>query len=89
MNILLASILLICALAVVTARHEARSLFIQLQVVERDQRDLETEYGRLMLEQSTWSKLDQVEKHAAKELNMVVPTPGQTVVLKANTKAPE
>ncbi len=89
LNILLALILLICALAVVTARHKVRTLFIQLQAVEKQQRDLETEWGRLLLEQGTLSKLNLVERQAEKELNMVVPLPGQTVILKPEIKAPK
>jgi cell division protein FtsL len=89
LNILLALILLIFSLAVVAARHTGRTLFIQLQAIEQDQRDLETELGRLMLEQSTWSKLDLVEKQAEKDLSMVVPLPDQTVILKTDLKAPK
>lgn len=89
LNILLALVLLICSLAVVAARHTGRTLFIQLQAIEQDQRDLETEWGRLMLEQSTRSKLDLVEKQAEKDLNMTVPISGQTVILKTDIKTPK
>jgi cell division protein FtsL len=88
LNVLLALILLICALAVVTARHQVRNVFIQLQAAEQLQRDLETEWGRLLLEQSTWSNLDHVERQAKKELNMVVPTPGQTVIMSPEITPP-
>jgi cell division protein FtsL len=69
----LAIFLAICALAVVTARHQARKLFVELQALEQQARDLDIEWGRLQLEQSTWAMHARIEQIARSQLQMSVP----------------
>ncbi len=73
LNLLLALLLAMCALAVVTARHQARKLFVELQAVQKQGRDLDIEWGRLQLEQSTWAMHARVEQVARGQLQMAVP----------------
>jgi cell division protein FtsL len=82
-NPVLAVILMICALAVVTARHQARKLFIDLQSAQKTSRDLDIEWGRLQLEQSTWAMHARIEQIARGQLHMVVPETNRIQVLKA------
>jgi cell division protein FtsL len=64
---------LLCALAVVQSTHACRQLHAQLQVLEAARWELEEEYGRLLLEQSTWASHHRVEKVALDELGMTAP----------------
>ena len=74
----LVAALLASALGCVTAKHEARKLFTELQVliVERDR--LEVDWGRLQIEQSAWSTHARVEQLARKKMKMRDPDAGQT-----------
>ncbi len=82
LNLLLAVLLSVCALAVVTARHQARNLFVELQTMEKQGRDLDVQWGRLQLEQSTWAMHARIEQIAHSQLQMVVPEVKQVHVLK-------
>lgn len=72
-NLVLAGILVACALVVVTSQHKARKLFVELQKEQEVARQYEIEYGQLQLEQSTWAMHSRVEKIAANNLQMRVP----------------
>lgn len=73
LNAALALLLLICAIAVVSARHQARKLFVELQQAQAQARTLDIEWGRLLLEQSTWAMHSRVEVVAQYQLHMAVP----------------
>jgi len=77
LNGALGCVLLACALALVTAQHNARKLFVELQKQQDAARELEAEYGRLQLEQSTWAMHSRIEKIAANSLQMRVPPPAR------------
>ncbi|MCC5794898.1 MAG: cell division protein FtsL [Chromatiales bacterium] len=66
---------LVSALVGVWAKHEARQLFAELNAltVERDR--LETDWGRLQIEHSTWASHARVEQFARDELAMRSPRP--------------
>jgi len=83
LNLPLAILLAICALAVVTARHQARKLFVELQSLERQGRELDTEWGRLQLEQSTWAMHSRIEQIAHGQLRMSAPELQRIQVIKA------
>jgi len=53
-NLVLLGILVVCALSLVTSRHDARRLFVELEREQAKARQFETEYNQLQLEQSTW-----------------------------------
>jgi len=82
-NPVLAVLLVICALAVVTARHQARKLFIELQAMQKQSRDLDVEWGRLQLEQSTWDMHSRIEQIARTQLHMSVPDAKRIQVIRA------
>ncbi|TCS71042.1 cell division protein FtsL [Sulfuritortus calidifontis] len=77
LNALLAVLLVLCALFVVTARHQARKSFIELQAQQEKARGLDIEWGRLQLEQSTWAMHARIEQVARQHLQMAVPEPKQ------------
>ena len=47
--------LMVSALGVVYAKHEARSRFVELQRLTKERDNLDIEWGQLQLEQSAWS----------------------------------
>lgn len=73
LNVALALLLVICAIAVVSARHQARKMFVELQQAQAEARALDIEWGRLLLEQSTWAMHSRVEVVAQHQLHMIVP----------------
>jgi cell division protein FtsL len=80
-NIVLLCILVVCALSLVTSRHQSRRLFVALEHEQRFGRALETEYGQLQLEQSTWGMPSRVEKIAREQLKMQLPSAARTDVV--------
>jgi len=72
-NALALLLILISALAVVRSTHICRQLYAQLQTLESAQWSLQENYGRLVLEQSTWASHYRVEKVARADLDMQAP----------------
>jgi cell division protein FtsL len=72
-NLLLLSLLVACGVSLVTSRHQARKLFVDLERGQVEARNYETEFGQLQLEQSTWAMPARVEKIARGSLGMELP----------------
>ncbi len=81
LNLLLLAALVACALSLVTSRHQARQLFVELEREQALSRSYEVEHGQLQLEQSTWAMPARVEKIAREQLKMQLPAPGRVRVL--------
>ena len=69
----LSVLVLLSAFAVIHSTHACRELYKQLQVLESRQWYLQEDYGRLLLEESTWASHYRVEKVARADLDMVEP----------------
>jgi cell division protein FtsL len=82
LNLILVAALVACALTVVSARHQARKLFMALQAEQARARYLDVEWGQLQLEISTWLMHNRVEEVAHDRLHMAVPNPKLIYVLK-------
>jgi len=80
-TLVLLAALIACALSLVTSRHQARQLFVELGNARTQARDYETEFGQLQLEQSTWGIPARVEKIAREQLHMQLPTAARTDVV--------
>jgi cell division protein FtsL len=80
-NLVLLALLVACALSLVTSRHQARRNFVALEREQAAGRALETEFGQLQLEQSTWGMPARVEKIARDQLKMQLPTAGRIDVV--------
>jgi cell division protein FtsL len=85
-NILLLCILIGCALSLVTSRHQARRLTVELEREQSRARQFEIEYGQLSLEQSTWGMPARVEKVARESLRMQLPASSRVEVVEAEAK---
>ena len=80
-NLVLLAVLVLCALSLVTSRHQARKLFVELEREQARTRGYETEFGQLQLEQSTWAMPVRVEKIAREQLRMQIPGPRRIEVV--------
>ena len=81
LNLMLLAALVLCALSLVTSRHQARKLFVELEREQARARGYETEFGQLQLEQSTWAMPARIEKIAREQLRMQVPGPARIEVV--------
>ena len=88
LNVLLLVVLVVCALSLVTSRHQSRRLFVELERAQAEARGYETEYGQLQLEQSTWGMPARVEKVAREQLRMQLPTAARTEIVPMRPEAP-
>lgn len=73
LNLLLLFVVVLCALAVVTAQHRGRKLFQALEAEQEKVRQLDVEFGQLQIEMSTWATHPRIEKTARERLHMVLP----------------
>ncbi|MBL4583932.1 MAG: cell division protein FtsL [Pseudomonadales bacterium] len=80
-TIMLAFCVVGTALSVVYATHKNRLLSAQLQHLKTDQRTQQLEWGRLLLERSTWSSHERIWSLAHKQLNMHEPSPSEWVIV--------
>lgn len=72
-NTLAVLLILTSSFAVIHTTHACRALYAQLQDLESAQWYLQEDYGRLLLEQSTWASHYRVEKVARGDLHMRAP----------------
>jgi len=70
------------AVGVVYARQQSRILFGELTRLTKEKDDLDTEFGRLELEQATWAEPNRIEQVARGQLGMLAPAVADTVVVK-------
>ena len=85
-NLLLLAALVVCALSLVTSRHQARKLFVDLEREQSRTRVYEVEYGQLQIEQSTWAMPARIEKIGREQLRMQLPGTGRIEVLDRNKR---
>ncbi len=72
---------IVSAVDVVLAQHKARKYFVEIQELEHQQDQLNEEWGKLQLEQSTWATDDRVEKLARTNLEMTEPDANSIVLI--------
>ncbi len=86
LNLLLLTALVLCALSLVTSRHQARKLFVELEREQTHARTYDVEYGQLQLEQSTWAMPARIENVAREQLKMQLPGPGRIQVMNGSSR---
>jgi cell division protein FtsL len=85
-NVFLLVVLVVCGLSLVTSRHQARKLFVDLEREQAQTRAYDVEYGQLQIEQSTWAMAARIEKIARQQLGMQLPPQGRVQVIEAGSK---
>lgn len=93
LTIFLLGALILCALSLVSAQHEARTLFVALERAQGEERQLETDWSRLQYQQSALSKSARIADAARTQLKMAPVSPGRTqylqgIVLPSAASAP-
>ncbi|HEU4515930.1 MAG TPA: cell division protein FtsL [Steroidobacteraceae bacterium] len=68
---------LVSAVAVVRARHESRTLFVQLERLSAERDAANITWGQDQIEQSTWSNHGFVETVATERRGMRLPKPDE------------
>nr|WP_264696365.1 cell division protein FtsL [Candidatus Nitrosacidococcus sp. I8] len=78
----LSVLILVSAVTVVDIKHQNRKQFMELQKLYKARDQLDDEWGRLLLEQSTLVRQGRIEQIAREKLGMVAPDSTQIVVIK-------
>ena len=78
---LLIVLLIVSAFAVVYLKDLNRRLFIQYQEMSRINQQAQVEWGKLLLEQSTWTAQAHVQQIAISHLHMLAPSPKDIVLV--------
>jgi len=71
--IVISALVLLSAIAVVSSRHESRKLFVSLQEIQEQRDEMNVEWGKLQIEQSTVATHSRVASKATSQLGMLVP----------------
>ncbi len=81
----LIGLLIVSAFALVYLKDLNRRLFIQYQTMAHTNQQAQIEWGKLLLEESTWTAQASVQQIASNRLKMVIPT-GKDIILLRNEK---
>jgi len=73
---------MVSAIGVIYAKHRNRMLYVELTRLQQQQDELNVNWGRLQLEQSTWATHSRIENVARRKLNMRNVNYGEVVILK-------
>ena len=80
--LLLVTAVVVSGLLVVFSQHQSRTLFVEIQELNRERDALDSEWGMLRLEQGAWATHGRVERLAREELDMVTPGGDDLVILR-------
>ncbi|MEA2118367.1 cell division protein FtsL [Halovibrio sp. HP20-50] len=69
-------------LGVVVTTHMTRVHFAQLQQLEQEENQLQTEWGQLLLEEGAWSTPARIEQIATERLGMRIPDVNDVEVIR-------
>jgi len=86
LNLVLTAALVGCALSVVNAQYQARTLFVALGKLDSQAHQLEIDWTQLRIDQSTLGKNARIEQIARTDLNMAPLTPARTQYLTEGQK---
>ena len=70
------------SVAVIYVSHLCRQLYSELSLLEREKNGLQVEWGRYLLEQSSWASLSRIEHLATTKLGMRVPASDEITIVR-------
>lgn len=76
------ALVMVSAIGLVYSKHKTRMLFVELQQLNKEVVSLDTEWGRLQLEQSAWSDHGRIERIARDRLDMTIPEAEQVAFIR-------
>ncbi|VAW86419.1 hypothetical protein MNBD_GAMMA16-2250 [hydrothermal vent metagenome] len=71
--VLLVVVVIISAIGVAQSRYDTRRLFVDLEQLKADCSQLEEDWGKLQLEEATYSTHGSIERKARSQLGMLMP----------------
>jgi len=86
-NLVLAALLVVCALGLVTSQQRARRLFVDLERGQARAQQLEVQWDQLQLEQTGLAKASLIVARARKDLSMQTRTNDKTLHLTVDAVA--
>lgn len=69
------------SLAVISVAYDTRVKFNELEVLRREQGQLQVVWGQYLLEESTWASYGRVERLAQEKLSMAVPEAEKIIMI--------
>lgn len=78
---LLVASLLCSAFGIVYFKDLNRRLFIQYEILQNEKAEELIEWGRLLLEKSTWSTQSRIQQIAQQQLGMEMPNPKEVILI--------
>lgn len=88
LNMFLLTALVLCALSLVNAQHQARQLFVALDRAQAEEKQLNTDWSRLQYEQSALGKSARIADIAQTKLKMSPAQAGRTQYLQGFADVP-
>jgi cell division protein FtsL len=79
--LVLAASVVVSGIWIVTVEHRSRQLFIEGERLNRELDQLQIDWGRLQIEQSTWAQHSRIESLARQRLRLTEPADDQLVVV--------
>ena len=79
--ILLAVAVFMSGFLVIYVKDCQRRLFVELQSLTQQQNKMQTDSGKLLLEQSAWTMQARIERIATTQLNMNMPDPKSIIMV--------
>ncbi|NUA25945.1 cell division protein FtsL [Cupriavidus basilensis] len=73
--------LMLCALSLVSAQHQARTLFVAHERAQAEEKQLDIDWSRLQYQQSSLGKSARIADAARTQLKMTPVLPGRTQYL--------
>jgi cell division protein FtsL len=83
--VLLAILVFITSFAVIYVKDYQRRLYAETQSLIAQNNQIETDWGKLLLEQSTWTMQSRIERIAATQLNMVTLNPKDIIMVQVDS----
>lgn len=87
LSLLLAVVLMSCAISLVTSRYQARQLFIDFDRAQAQARDLDNDWRRLQLDRAELARNARVDRAARDDLKMIPIAPDRTLYLNQQAQA--
>jgi cell division protein FtsL len=79
LSLLLAVVLMSCAISLVTSRYQARQLFADYDRAQAQARDLDNDWQRLQLDRAELVRNARVDRAAREDLKMIPIAPDRTL----------
>jgi cell division protein FtsL len=88
LSLIASALLMFSAMSLVTSRYQSRQLFIGLERMQTQARDLDTGWRRLQLERAGLARQARIDRLAREDLKMIPIVPERTLYLNQHPVVP-